>query len=39
MSRARYTDDFKLHVLTEFEVGVSVGKLSRDYKPCNAKPT
>lgn len=36
MSRVRYTDDFKQHILTEFEAGTPVAKLARDFEPCGA---
>ena len=36
MSKTRYSDEFKQHILQEVEAGVLVSQLARDYDPCAA---
>lgn len=36
MSRIRYSEELKQHLLNEVAAGVSVAKLARDYDPCAA---
>ena len=34
MSRIRYSEELKQHILSEVAAGVSVAQLARDYDPC-----
>ena len=36
MSRQRYPDELKQHILSEAEHGVAISKLAREYEPCAA---
>lgn len=36
MSRIRYSEELKRHILSEVAAGASVAQLARDYDPCAA---